>query len=233
MCFVDEGGGGLGRARVLELVLMRWVPETGVVNGRDGEVLCNALDPRRYPLCSCVVIGYDHAYLDLAIMLDRRLAVDRRQTNLPHAKVIPLHLVRVPVPAIEVADEVCSQRIGCPLAVNDGAVGGDVEAEALVAAGELLEAAFGVVDGLDPLLGFAEAAAEGGFEGVEVRVEGDDAWEGQSWCAVLLRCGSSPVPSFATWPGGGAVTLSGAASFRGSMFAVVGVWGSGKVQTAK
>jgi len=84
--------------------------------------------------------------------------------------------VRISVPAVEVADEVCSQGIGSPFAVGDGTIVGDREAEALITPRELLQPPFRLVDLLDPLLGFAEAAFQGGFEGFEVWVELDDAW---------------------------------------------------------
>lgn len=45
MRFIDLEATGLVRSVVLPLVLGRWVPEDGIVRGRDTQVLGNALDP--------------------------------------------------------------------------------------------------------------------------------------------------------------------------------------------
>ena len=65
MGFVDAGGGGLWRALVLEGVFLvgGWVPEAGVVDGGDREVLRDASDPSGYPLLSRVVVGCDEGDL--------------------------------------------------------------------------------------------------------------------------------------------------------------------------
>jgi hypothetical protein len=53
--------------------------------------------------------------------------------NLEDAKVVLGHGGRIAVPVVEVTDEVCAHSIRCPLAVDDIAIGLDVEAILLIA----------------------------------------------------------------------------------------------------
>jgi hypothetical protein len=57
--FVDAGALGLCGALVLEDVLVGRVPEAGIVDGRDAEVLGNAGDPGGEALLAGVVVGDD------------------------------------------------------------------------------------------------------------------------------------------------------------------------------
>lgn len=82
----------------------------------------------------------------------------------------------VSVPAIEVADKVGAKCERRPLSIGDGVVGGDIEAELLVATRELLETAFVLVDRLDPVLRLGEAGAECCGVRFEPWVKLDDSW---------------------------------------------------------
>lgn len=53
----------------------------------------------------------------------------------------------------KVADQVCAHGIRCPLSINDIIVRPDVEAVELGALAKLVKAAFGLVYGIDPLVG--------------------------------------------------------------------------------
>lgn len=131
---VDPGTLRLWRAWVLPLVLCGRVPETGVVDRAHVQVLGHPLDPSWKPLCSGMVVGNNHADLEFAVVLNRRLTVNRREDNLENTVVIFLHLMAIPVPAVEVADEVCAESIGSPLSVCDCVVGSDGEAKSLISA---------------------------------------------------------------------------------------------------
>ena len=173
--FVDAGGGWFGRAGVAEVVFVRWVPEAGVVDGRDGEVLRHACYPCRHPLLPRLIVGHHHADLELAVVLDGGSAVDGREADLPHAVRISLHLMAVSVPAVEVSDQIGTQRIRRPFAVGDGAVVCYGEAEFLIPSRELLQPALGVVDGVDPLLRLAVSTLQCRSEVCEVGIELDHA----------------------------------------------------------
>lgn len=57
--FVHLGRDRLGRARVLEAIRVGRVPEAGVVNGRDVEVLSDALDPS-WQSVDALAVALDH-----------------------------------------------------------------------------------------------------------------------------------------------------------------------------
>lgn len=131
-------------------------------------------------------------YLDLGVVGNGGLAVVGGHRHLKDAKVVLGHGRRVAVPIVEVANQVCTQGVGSPFAVDDVAIGLDVEAkplETLQAASvrrarrgrraayarELFQAALCVVNCLDPFLRLGEAALERVFEGLEIAVELDDA----------------------------------------------------------
>ena len=80
-------------------------------------------------------------YLDLRIVGNRGLAVLAGHGDFEDTKVVLGHGRCIAVPAVEVADEVCSQGIRGPLAVHDIAVGLNVEAILLVALEALLATA--------------------------------------------------------------------------------------------
>ena len=111
VCFVDPGALGLRWPLVLPLVLCGRVPEASIVHWADTQVLCNSLDPCRKSLCSGVVVGDDHADLDLAVVLNGGLSVDRRESDLKHTICVLLHLMAVAVPTVEVTDQVCAQSV--------------------------------------------------------------------------------------------------------------------------
>jgi hypothetical protein len=203
---VNAGALGLRGALVLENVLVGRVPETGIVDGGDTEVLGDAGDPGGEALLACVVVGNDKGdlegqrcaelrrqvqYLELGVVGNCRLAVDTRHGNLKDAVLVLLHGGSITVPVVEVADKVGAQGVGGPFAVDDVAVIADLEAELLVASRELFEAALCVVNGLYPLLSFCVAALEGTLEGVEVRVELADAWMVSRWTGSIAGSGEA------------------------------------------
>lgn len=61
MSFVDAGGERLLRSFVLENIALglRGVPEAGVVDGGDVDILGDAFDPGRDAFLSVVVVGCD------------------------------------------------------------------------------------------------------------------------------------------------------------------------------
>ena len=154
VCLVDPGALGLWRPLVLPLVLCWRVPEAGIVYRAHVQVLCDSLDPCGNPLGSGMVVWHNHADLDLAVMLNGGLSVNRRESDLEHTICVLFHLMAVAVPIVEVADQVCAQSAGGPLAVCDCVVGCDGEAEALVAARELFQSTFFSIQLLDPFLSF-------------------------------------------------------------------------------
>jgi len=83
--------------------------------------------------------------------------------------------MRVSIPAIEVADEVGSHRIGRPFPIYNVAVVFGDQSEGLVSSAKLLKTAFRLVDLPDPLLCFLVPASDRAFEGLKIWVEGDDA----------------------------------------------------------
>lgn len=102
MGFVDTrtlGLRGLGVFEGVALVLGR-VPEAGIVDGRDVEILGDSRDPSRNALLSGVIVGYDEGDLDLGVMRNCRLAILGRQGDLEDAELVLLHLVRVAVPVV-------------------------------------------------------------------------------------------------------------------------------------
>jgi len=54
--FVDTGALRLRRPLVLPDVLVRWVPEARIVDGRDAEVLSDSLDPCGQALLAGMVV---------------------------------------------------------------------------------------------------------------------------------------------------------------------------------
>ncbi len=108
----------------------------------------------------------------------------------------------IPVPIVEVPYQKCLLSVRCPFSVGDISIICHVEAVLLETSRELFQAAFCVIDRLDPILGFAESMFKGVFEGREPRVELDDTYDNQS--AESERRGSRqgveplPVPSGAT-----------------------------------
>jgi hypothetical protein len=64
---------------------------------------------------------------------NRRLAIDGRDSDFKDAKLVLGHGSGIAVPVVEVADKVGAQSVGGPFAVDDIAVGLDVEAKVLVA----------------------------------------------------------------------------------------------------
>jgi hypothetical protein len=134
-----------------------------------------------------------YAHLDLGVVGDGGLTVFGRHRHLEDAEAVLGHGRGIAVPAVKVADEECTHGIGRPLAVHDVAIGLDVEAVDLVAlqersawesntksgrshSRELLQAALGLVNCLDPFLCFGEAAPQRASEGLKVAVELHDAW---------------------------------------------------------
>jgi hypothetical protein len=69
---------------------------------------------------------------------NRGLAILAWHSDFEDTKVVLGHGRRIAVPAVEVANEVCSQGIRCPLAVYNVAVGLDNEAKLLIALKTLL-----------------------------------------------------------------------------------------------
>jgi hypothetical protein len=144
--FVDAGTLGLRRSLVLPDVLLGRVPEARIVDGRGVQLLGNAGNPHGKTLLTGAVVGHDErylnkhcqlpgsfwemyrAYLDLGVMGNRGLTVLARHRHLEDAKVVLGHGRRIAVPVVEVANEVCSHGVGRPLAVQDVAVGLDMEA---------------------------------------------------------------------------------------------------------
>lgn len=150
----------------------------------------------------------------------RWLAIAGGDCDLPHAKLVLRHGGSIAVPVVEIADEEGAQGIGSPFAVHDVAILLDVEAVlleplrqalAVVFTGrmehacpcELLHATLGVLDGLEPLLGFCVTAAQGRLERVEIGVELGDSCA-QSACGTwgVRDAAAIPVPSFGAWPAG-------------------------------
>ena len=72
--------------------------------------------------------GPGQAYLQLRIMGDRWLPVLGRHDDLKDTELILGHGSGVAVPVVEVANQVCAQGIGRPLAVHNVAVVAHVEA---------------------------------------------------------------------------------------------------------
>lgn len=60
---VDTGALRLRRSLVLENILLWGVPEAGIVDGRNAELLGHAGDPGWETLLTGVVIGHDKGYL--------------------------------------------------------------------------------------------------------------------------------------------------------------------------
>ncbi len=72
--------------------------------------------------------------------------------DVPFAKVVLLHLVRVAAPTVKVTNERGLDGVGCPLGVGDCLrLWVDLEAHVAVGTGKFLEAAFGLVDGVEPI----------------------------------------------------------------------------------
>lgn len=82
-------------------------------------------------------------YLDLGVVGNCGLAILCRDCNFEHTEVVLGHGRCVTVPAIEIADEVCSQCIWRPFAVYNITVVLDDEAELLVALEKRSELTFG------------------------------------------------------------------------------------------
>lgn len=66
-----------------------------------------------------------------------RLAILARNGHFEDAKVILSHWRRIAVPVVEVADEVGAQGVRGPFAVDDVAIGLDVEAKLLITLGAM------------------------------------------------------------------------------------------------
>lgn len=111
MSFVDTGTQWLLGLLILEHILLAFgrIPESRIVDGRDGEVLGNACDPCRDTLLPFVIVGCyegdllwlvvflsaasDLNYLDLGIVSYGRLAIDRWKCDFEDTKLVLLHLV--------------------------------------------------------------------------------------------------------------------------------------------
>ena len=72
-------------------------------------------------------------HLELGVVRYRGLAVFARHGYFEDAELVLGHWCRIAVPVVEVTNQVCSQGVRRPLAVQNVAVGLDQEAEALVA----------------------------------------------------------------------------------------------------
>ena len=84
MSFVHTSAERLQGSWVLENVSCRWVPEAGVIDGRNGDVLGDSGDPSRYSLGSSLIGGYDqgdlfssaHSSEDRLLELSRTLTLE-------------------------------------------------------------------------------------------------------------------------------------------------------------
>ena len=102
MAFVDLDRLGLLRFGVLPNVALSWgwVPETSIINRRDGKVLCNSSNPCRYPLYA-LAGREDHGDLDFRVVWNGALAICTGwNRNLPNTIVIPGHWMRVSRPVV-------------------------------------------------------------------------------------------------------------------------------------
>ena len=138
-------GGTLGpRVRARVFLTRGGVPVDAVVPGaHHARLAVGHLDPRRHAV-DPLAVALLHADLDPRAVLDGA----RGQRQGPHAELILLHVVRVGVPAVEVADEARAARRGRPLAVHNLARGRLVESELSVSLGEIQERALGLLDGV-------------------------------------------------------------------------------------
>ena len=146
--FVDTCALGLGRPLVLPDVLLGRVPEAGIVYGGDVEVLGHSGDPGGEALLARMVVGDDERDLDLGVVGNSGLTVLARDRHLEDAEIVLGHGRRIAVPAIEITNEVGAQGIRGPLAVDDVAVGLDIEAELLVTLGAVSYTALAKVVGM-------------------------------------------------------------------------------------
>lgn len=67
-----------------------------------------------------------------------RLPIYSGDSDFKHAEIILCHWCRITVPAVEVANEVCSEGVWGPFAVDNIAVGLDDEAKLFVALNSLV-----------------------------------------------------------------------------------------------
>ena len=128
-------------------------------------------------------------HLQLGIVRDRRLSILGWYGDFEDAVLVLRHWRGVTVPIVEITDQICAQSIGRPFSIQNVAIVFHDEAElfkplrtaisrlgpqkelAMACPRELLHAAFGVLDRLQPLLCFCVAAAESRLEWIQVRVE--------------------------------------------------------------
>jgi hypothetical protein len=102
MAFVDLDRLGLLRFGMLPNVALSRgrVPETSIINRRDGKILCDSSDPRRYPL-DAFAGREDEGYLDFRVVRNGALAVcSGGDRNLPNTIMILGHRMRVSRPVI-------------------------------------------------------------------------------------------------------------------------------------
>ena len=75
MGLIDTSAEGLRGSLVLELVLLRGVPEARIVDGGDVEVLCHSGDPGGDPLLARMVVGHNQGDLVLCQLISRSFSV--------------------------------------------------------------------------------------------------------------------------------------------------------------
>ena len=102
VAFIDPDRLGLLRLRVLPSVALSWgrVPETSIIDRRDGNILCNSSNPCRYPL-DAFTGREDHGDLDFRVVWNGALAIcTGGNRNLPNTIMIFSHWMRVPRPVV-------------------------------------------------------------------------------------------------------------------------------------
>lgn len=211
MCFIHADRLRTRRGLVFEDIFVRGIPEDGIVDWGEGEILGDSLDPR-WNSVNVFTVGGGHGDLssessfqlkglctltfdswgmaglpwmagsvtlqtpygsrvigtDARSQLSGRSARDKRKQD-----------------GTEVAHEMGSDGIGCPFAVGDVAIGGNVEAHLFVAQGKVCEAALCLVESVDPALVGGVAVTKGVGVGLEPGIELDNARAvlgSRCWC---------------------------------------------------
>jgi hypothetical protein len=102
MAFVDLDRFGLLWFGVLPNVALSGgrVPETSIIDWRDGNILCNSSNPCRYPL-DAFAGGEDEGYLDFRVVWNGALAVcTGGNRNLPNTVMVFGHWVGISRPIV-------------------------------------------------------------------------------------------------------------------------------------
>jgi hypothetical protein len=144
MCFVDTNALWLWWLLILEDILFRcrWIPEPGIVDGRNIQVLSHSCDPNWETFQSLMKARGYHGNLDFRVVLYRRLSMNCRKCNLKHSKLVLLHFMRISVPIIlvmsatarpigghvtEISNEKCLSSIWSPFSIHNVLIGKHME----------------------------------------------------------------------------------------------------------